>query len=88
MIGKIKSYVAHRYFGFIQISEADAPDLFFHINQCADAGYFPRRGDRVEFTLSKDRQDRPMAKNVRLLAEAPKAADTPDAPPDHMRDRD
>ena len=94
MIGKVKSYVAHRNFGFIQISEADAPDLFFHINQCADADYFPRRGDRVSFTLAKDRQDRPTAKNVKLITEAPKAADvqtversdTPPAPRDWAKD--
>ncbi len=85
MNGRIKAYIPARYFGFVT-ADVDGAEIFFHLNQVTDPDYFPRRGDRVSFTLSKDRQDRPTAKNVKLIAEGPKAAVEPVVPPDHVRD--
>ncbi len=90
MNGRIKSYLPARHFGFVT-ADVDGAEIFFHLNSVVDPDYTPARADRVEFALGRDRMDRPTAKNVRLLSEAPKPAETPGvapAPADHPRDRD
>ncbi len=48
--GKLKSYIADRGFGFIQV-EGQSKDLFFHINDFPNKSVEPKIGEKLKFRI-------------------------------------
>uniref|UniRef100_UPI003F4933F8 DUF1294 domain-containing protein n=1 Tax=Cupriavidus yeoncheonensis TaxID=1462994 RepID=UPI003F4933F8 len=69
--GRIKSWHADKGYGFIDI-HADLKDVFFHVTALQTRSVQPRPGDRVSFELTRGKDGRMQALNVRI-AGAPKS---------------
>lgn len=84
LTGKVVHWRDDKGFGFV-LPDNLAPDpenrqLFFHIRDFTDSKIRPAEGCRLQFTLAKDKQHRPIATQLKVIAAPAKA--TPLADPD------
>lgn len=63
--GRIKSWHADKGYGFIDI-HADLKDVFFHVTALQTRSVQPKPGDRVSFELTRGKDGRMQALNVRI----------------------
>lgn len=92
LTGKVVHWRDDKGFGFVvpdrfvpdnETQEPVAPDnntrqLFFHIRDFTDSKIRPAEGCRLQFSLGKDKQDRPIATQLKVIAAPVKAVPTPE----------
>ncbi len=76
LTGKVVHWRDDKGFGFV-VPDNDTQQLFFHIRDFADNKTRPEEGCRLQFSLGKDKQGRPLATQLQII----NATNEPDPPP-------
>ena len=80
--GRVVHWRDDNGFGFVvpdgPTQGSDNRQLFFHIRDFADSSIRPSEGCRLQFTLGKDKRQRPIASQLKVIATPANAAPLPE----------